>query len=50
MANTLEYAKLYQEGLDLVLEQAPLNWMTLDNSRSEYNGGMNINSQITLGF
>ena len=40
MANTLEYAKLYQEGLDLVLEQAPVtNWMSLDNSRIEYNGG-----------
>lgn len=40
MANVLEYAKIYQEGLDLVLEQEPTTaWMTLDNSRIEYNGG-----------
>lgn len=40
MPNTFQYATIYQEGLDLVLEQAPVtNWMTEDNSRVEYNGG-----------
>jgi hypothetical protein len=40
MANLLEYAVIFQEGLDLVLEQAPVTgWMTADNDRVRYNGG-----------
>lgn len=40
MANNLQYAQIFQEGLDLVLEQAPVtNWMTADSSRVQYNGG-----------
>lgn len=40
MANNLEYAQIFQEGLDLVLEQEPVtNWMTADNDRVQYNGG-----------
>lgn len=40
MANVLEYAKVYNSGLDKVLEQeATTTWMTLDNAHIEYNGG-----------
>lgn len=43
MANTIEYAKLFQEGLDKILEQeAVTGWAELNANRVKYNGGNEV--------
>ena len=40
MANTIEYAKIFTQALDQLIEQAPTTaWMTANASRVQYNGG-----------
>lgn len=40
MANTIEYAKIFTQTLDQLIEQAPTTaWMTANESRVQYNGG-----------
>lgn len=40
MSNTIEYAKIFTQALDQLIEQAPTTaWMTANASRVQYNGG-----------